>query len=318
MQRPVIPAEIKRAVLVEAGHRCAIPRCGETEIEVHHIVPWETCQKHEYSNLIALCLVCHRRAHKCEIDRKSLLQYKAALTLSGGPGLQRDFDAPIVEIRRRMTERNSDTPGYTFEFDFPDFQGPAQRVVSKNLEAWGNELLAQFRHQQAAYVHIETGGDAEIEGFFTAPSRLKGTYHVVRNDNVVISVEYTLDRYFTGAAHGGRSTRVQNFFVSPFQPITLVDLLADESSLVDLSKFIRERLLSSGKYDNEEWVLRGTEPEERNFSRFILDNDGLRFTFEEYQIDCYAAGRQELWVSYDQLSNIWNRSVFSKLKREDF
>jgi hypothetical protein len=316
MQRPVIPAEIRRAVLVEAGHRCAIPRCGETEIDVHHIVPWEKCQKHEYSNLIALCPICHRRTHKGEIDRKALLQYKAALMSSGGPAFQRDFDAPIVEIRRRITERDSRIPGYIFEFDFPDYQAPAQRVVSKNLEAWGNELLAQFRHQQATYTHAETG-DAEIDGFFTAPSQLKGTYHVIRNDSVVISLEYTLDRYLTGSAHGGRSTRVQNFLISPFQPITLMDLLAENSSLVDLSKFIRERLLSSGKYDDEEWVLRGTEPEEINFSRFVLGKDALRFTFEEYQIDCYAAGRQELWVNYSHLSNIWNQSLFSKLKRED-
>ena len=62
--RPPIPAEIKRRVLVEAGHRCAIPTCRYIDVDVHHIVPWETCQKHEYENLIALCPNCHRRAHK--------------------------------------------------------------------------------------------------------------------------------------------------------------------------------------------------------------------------------------------------------------
>ena len=78
--RPPIPAEIKRRVLVEAGHRCAIPTCRHIDVDVHHIVPWETCQKHEYENLIALCPNCHRRTHKNnEIDRKSLKLYKANL-----------------------------------------------------------------------------------------------------------------------------------------------------------------------------------------------------------------------------------------------
>lgn len=36
-------------------------------------------------------------------------------------------------------------PGYSFQFDFPDFGGLIQRFVSKNLEAWGYELLAEFR-----------------------------------------------------------------------------------------------------------------------------------------------------------------------------
>ena len=79
MNRPAIPTEIRRAVLVEAGHRCAIPRCGQTELDIHHIIPWETCKAHEYFNLIALCPICHRRAHNGEIDRKSLQQYKENL-----------------------------------------------------------------------------------------------------------------------------------------------------------------------------------------------------------------------------------------------
>jgi hypothetical protein len=77
--RPPVPAEIRRRVLVEAGHRCAIPTCRHMDIDVHHIIPWETCKTHEYENLIALCPNCHRRADKEEIDRKALRMYKANL-----------------------------------------------------------------------------------------------------------------------------------------------------------------------------------------------------------------------------------------------
>ncbi len=71
-----VPADLKRKILVEAGHRCAIPTCRSIVVDVHHIVPWEKCKKHEYNNLIALCPNCHRRANKREIDRKSLRMYK--------------------------------------------------------------------------------------------------------------------------------------------------------------------------------------------------------------------------------------------------
>lgn len=77
--RPPIPAEVKRRVLIEAGHRCALPTCRYIEVEIHHIVPWETCRKHEYENLIALCSNCHRRADRGDIDRKALRIYKANL-----------------------------------------------------------------------------------------------------------------------------------------------------------------------------------------------------------------------------------------------
>ena len=77
--RPAISAEIRRRVLVEAGHRCAIPTCRHIEVDVHHIVPWAQCQAHEYDNLIAICPNCHRRADRGEIDRKSLRMYKVNL-----------------------------------------------------------------------------------------------------------------------------------------------------------------------------------------------------------------------------------------------
>ena len=76
-QRPSVPAEVRRKVLVEAGHRCAIHTCRYIDVDVHHIVPWSTCREHKYDNLIALCPNCHRRADRGDIDRKSLRIYKA-------------------------------------------------------------------------------------------------------------------------------------------------------------------------------------------------------------------------------------------------
>ena len=79
MSRPRIPTELKRRVLLEAGHRCAIHTCRHTETVIHHITPWAKSQEHEYENLIALCPNCHTRADRGEIDRKSLRIYKANL-----------------------------------------------------------------------------------------------------------------------------------------------------------------------------------------------------------------------------------------------
>lgn len=77
--RITMPAELRRRVLVEAGHRCAIPTCRYIEVDIHHIIDYAQCQSHEYENLIALCPNCHRRAGRGEIDRKSLRIYKANL-----------------------------------------------------------------------------------------------------------------------------------------------------------------------------------------------------------------------------------------------
>lgn len=79
MNRPPIPTKIRRQVLLEAGHRCAIPTCRMTTIEVAHIVPYSNVKEHKFENLIALCPNCHTRFDKGEIDKLSVLEYKENL-----------------------------------------------------------------------------------------------------------------------------------------------------------------------------------------------------------------------------------------------
>ncbi len=80
--RPAIPRQLERDVLVEAGHRCAIPTCKQTPVEIAHIIPWETVREHTFNNLIALCPNCHDRYDKKhEIDRNAMRQYKANLSV---------------------------------------------------------------------------------------------------------------------------------------------------------------------------------------------------------------------------------------------
>ncbi|MGH9549748.1 MAG: HNH endonuclease signature motif containing protein, partial [Terriglobales bacterium] len=72
-------------MLVEAGHRCAIPTCRATTTEIAHIAPWAETHDHSFENLIALCPNCHTRYdQKKEIDRKSMHLYKQNLAVLNG------------------------------------------------------------------------------------------------------------------------------------------------------------------------------------------------------------------------------------------
>ncbi len=79
--RPPIPAELERAILVEAGHRCAIPVCRQIPVEIAHIVPYVRCKKHEFHNLLPLCPTCHARFDQGIIDQMSMSMYKMNLAL---------------------------------------------------------------------------------------------------------------------------------------------------------------------------------------------------------------------------------------------
>jgi hypothetical protein len=104
MSRDTIPAEVKRAVLVEAGHRCAIPTCRATTTEIAHIVPWADTQDNSFENLIALCPNCHTRFdQKKEIDRLAVKMYKHNLgILNNRYG---EFERRLFELLAKSGER---------------------------------------------------------------------------------------------------------------------------------------------------------------------------------------------------------------------
>jgi len=95
-QRTAIPTELKRRVLVEAGHRCAIPTCRQTPVELAHIIPWTQVRDHTFENLIALCPTCHTRFDRGDIDKKSILIYKSNLSLINSR--YGDFERRVMQV----------------------------------------------------------------------------------------------------------------------------------------------------------------------------------------------------------------------------
>jgi len=73
--RPTIPAETRRTLMVECGHRCSV--CGEpVALEKAHIIPWHRSQEHRLVNLLVMCAVCHTRSEDEGWGEKTLREYK--------------------------------------------------------------------------------------------------------------------------------------------------------------------------------------------------------------------------------------------------
>ena len=148
--RPPIPADIRRKVLVEAGHRCAIPTCRHIEVEVHHIVPWANSREHRYDNLIALCPNCHSRADRGDIDRKSLQLYKINLRFAHDKFSQLELDV-LFEANACQSDQSMDWP-------------PFMRILIKRiLDAGLVKILAN------------TGGGVTINNMRISPEHLSIT-----------------------------------------------------------------------------------------------------------------------------------------------
>jgi PLD-like domain/SNF2-related domain len=73
--RPAIPIAIKRQVLFESRHHCAVC-CNPLPLEQAHIISWNKVRIHNLANLIALCANCHSRADNEKWGVKTLQNYK--------------------------------------------------------------------------------------------------------------------------------------------------------------------------------------------------------------------------------------------------
>lgn len=307
MNRPTIPAEIKRKVLVEAGHRCAIPHCASSEIDVHHIIPWETCQDHSPDNLIALCPNCHRRAHRGDIDRKSLMLYK----LRG----QRIFRGEPTEAVssanpwRTYTfyERRNDTLKYDIQAEYPYFDpGEYRWAAETNVYIQTTVLSETPGIRNLANEAPWTWNSVEsAEG----ESSLGASYEVIFFEARLLSIRFTFFAYHFGAAHPIHWTRTLNLFLDPVYKLELKHFFSGTVNYLEtLSDAIRGKLAAKSSDTDlnleHEWVIEGTKPQLENFSNFNFSALGFLFTFDEYSIGPYAAGRQEVWIPFSKLPDL--------------
>lgn len=85
-KRHPVPEPVKRDLLLEAGYRCAIPRCTAHTLEIAHIVSYEESGgDNSHENLIALC-PNHHTMYDIEkkIDRKAMRIIKNKLGIING------------------------------------------------------------------------------------------------------------------------------------------------------------------------------------------------------------------------------------------
>jgi hypothetical protein len=94
-------SEVKRMVLVEAGHRCATPTCRHPTTEIAHIAPESQSHDDSFEDLIALCQDCQKK----EIDRQSIRRYKRNLGI---------LNSRYSDFERRVFDQIAETDRRSF------------------------------------------------------------------------------------------------------------------------------------------------------------------------------------------------------------
>jgi type I restriction enzyme, R subunit len=134
-QRPPIPISIRREVLFQSRHRCAVC-CEPIPLEYAHIIPWRETADHSAENLIAICSNCHSRADKEKWGAPFLKRYKQRPC-----ALERDTLPPLSPQQKALVDLLiSSDPAFMTD-------GERQRLVS---------MVAAYVGVSWRYVQIES------------------------------------------------------------------------------------------------------------------------------------------------------------------
>ena len=141
---------------------------------------------------------------------------------------------------------------------------------------------------------------------------------VLLNRGGVFSVAYQTYEY-SGGAHGGESVTYRNFETATGKQLTLTDLFQPNYT-VELTKiaerYFRKQFVVGVMNEKENaklgelgfWFDSNMNADESvRFAlndNFCLTREGLRFTYNQYEITAYAVGMPEFCIPYSELRTL--------------
>lgn len=110
---------------------------------------------------------------------------------------------------------------------------------------------------------------------------------------------------YTGGAHGLGQVRSANYDIKNGRVLQLENIFAKPAGLLEFfSDYSRKTLRPKlGKiWQENEMFAKGLDPEEENFSVFVLKKDGIVLYFPVYQVAPYASGVQQCFIPREELT----------------
>lgn len=236
------------------------------------------------------------------------------------------FDSIIVDKTYHLLE-NDNNPNCNLQIKFIYPVKYKDAAVLKNIQklfvdSYFGEEYASLSPQQAvekyttdyidAYKDLEQDYKTDIEKA-TSNEQIGAWYsyyensfdEIVYNKNNILSFTVNLENY-TGGAHGahavnnhvidlktGKQLTEQEIFVENYQD-TLAKLLVNKIAVKNEVKDPKE-LENAGFFSVDEIYPNGN---------FLVEAQGIAYTFNEYEIAAYVVGRTNVFLPYEELQII--------------
>jgi hypothetical protein len=316
--RAEISGDVAAAVLFRSHRACCVCRNLHKAVQIHHVD--DNPGNGHPDNLAVLCFDCHRETQirggfGRKLDAAQILFYRSDWYSRVERGRSEQSEmlfTPDRAAQPTMTtlfnyeslKETDEENRYSFEAAYPQMASPNASEMNLLIAAFVTDTLQRFRAGAIASASDKKKWLKETPTSVLMWDDLHLSHRIGLCNDDLFSVEFVLTSYHAMAAHPSHNTRTMNFRLRPSPMLLeLTDVFRSGSGYVEfVSSYSINEL--RGQSDPVDWIQKGAGPDQRNFKQFLLVKDGLLIFFDEYQVDCYAAGRREVLIPISAMTTI--------------
>ena len=202
----------------------------------------------------------------------------------------------LLTVPFSETNPGGDFPAFTLNAQIPQLTGSDdprvqafnQRlndIITKEVDMWRQSF------QQAILTPNSNGSSLDVK------------YALVSQINDLWSFNFDFSFYSDGAAHPGSYSITVNYDLGQGRELALGDLfLVNSNYLEAIAAYCKTELSKQPFFDPV--FATGADPNVENYRNWNIAPEGLRITFDEYQVAPYAAGPQMVTVPYSELTGL--------------
>ena len=219
-----------------------------------------------------------------------------------------------AEIVARQIKENNKKLKYEVYAEYPQLTGsvdPNFEKFNQTVRSLMIKKVSDFKKEMAPSEDEPSPDSANTPADEAMGSDINIGYQIALAKDDLISIEFTVSSYSAGAAHPNSYSEVVSFDLKNGKALKLAELFQPGSKyLQTISAYcmqaLKKQAQGQGDYAmmDEDWIKKGAGPDLSNYENWTITKKGLRITFDPYQVAAYAAGPQQVSVSYSALKEI--------------
>lgn len=216
-----------------------------------------------------------------------------------------------VEIVTKQIKENNKKLKYEIEAAYPQLSGsvnPNFEKFNQTVRSLVTKKVSDFKNEMASVAEEQTPSESPAESM---GSDIRISYAVALAKDDLISIQFEVSSYGSGAAHPNSYSEVVNFDLKNGKLLKLADLFRPGTKyLQTIASYCIAELKKQSKQQgsesmlDEDWIQRGAAPDASNYESWTITKKGLAITFDSYQVAAYAAGPQHVLVPYSAVKEL--------------